>query len=115
MQVKLNSDDEDLNMAIDSIVAIPIERFDLDLVTPKPKCIKRKGVCIPFTFPDAPDQSTVVKFVTADEDAADNLPDGIADPNEKLLYVSGDTPIVDITGTVNVSSHFASICLNYQR
>ena len=56
MQVKLKSDDDDLNMAIDSIVAIPIERFDLDLVTPKPKCIKRKGVCIPFTFPDAPDQ-----------------------------------------------------------
>ena len=56
MQVKLKSDDDDLNMAIDSIVAIPIERFDLDLVTPKPKCIKRRGQCIPFTFPDAPDQ-----------------------------------------------------------
>ena len=85
-------------MAIDSIVAIPVERFDLDLVTPSPKCIKRKGKCIPFTFPDAPDQSTVVKFVTADEDAAEELPEGIANPNEKLLYVSGDTPIVDITG-----------------
>ena len=101
-------------MAIDSIVAIPIDRFDLDLVTPKPKCIKKKGVCIPFTFPDAPDQSAVVKFVTADEDAAENLPDGIADPNEKLLYVSGDTPIVDITGPVHVSENFVSHFVSLQ-
>ena len=102
MQVTLKSDD-DANLAIDSIVAIPVDNWDLDLVTPTAKCIKKKGACIPFSFPDVPDQSTIVPFVKVDEDAAQNLPDGIDDPNEKLLYVSGDTPIVDIIGPVHVS------------
>ena len=50
-----------------------------------------------------------MNFITADEEAAENLPDGIADPNKKLLYVSGDTTIVDITGSVHVSQRFAMI------
>ena len=102
MQVTLKSDD-DANLAIDSIVAIPVNNWDLDLVTPTAQCIKKKGVCIPFNFPDVPDQSTIVPFVKVDEDAAQELPAGIDNPNEKLLYVSGDTDIVDITGPVHVS------------
>ena len=50
-------------MGIDSVVAIPLEDFSLDLVKPEAQCVKRDGVCIPFVFPNAPDGSVILPFV----------------------------------------------------
>ena len=52
-----------LKMGIDSVVAIPLEDFSLDLVKPEAQCVKRDGVCIPFVFPNAPDGSVILPFV----------------------------------------------------
>jgi hypothetical protein len=50
------SDDELLTLGIDSVVAIPLEDWSLDLVTPSTECIRKDGACIIPGFPDAPDQ-----------------------------------------------------------
>ncbi len=54
----LQTDDEALTLAIDSVVAIPLEDWSLDLVTPSTECIRKEGTCINPGFPDAPDQVT---------------------------------------------------------
>ena len=50
------SNDDALTLGIDSVVAIPLEDWSLDLVTPTTECIKKDGNCINPGFPDAPDQ-----------------------------------------------------------
>jgi len=50
------SEDDGLNIGIDSIVAIPIDDWSLDLVKPSTDCIRKDGACINPGFPEAPDQ-----------------------------------------------------------
>ena len=45
-----------MNVGIDSVVAIPLEDWSLDMVTPSVECIRKEGACIIPTFPDVPDQ-----------------------------------------------------------
>ena len=59
----MQAGDDDVNVGIDSIVAIPIEDFSLDYVTPVGQCVKKDGVCLPSTYQDPPDQSVLLPFV----------------------------------------------------
>lgn len=54
--------DEDVNLGIDSVVAIPVEDFSLDYVTPVGQCIKKDGECQPSAYQDPPDQSVLLPF-----------------------------------------------------
>ena len=65
-KVELQSGDEDTHLGIDSIIAIPLDEWSLDFVTPQAVCVKQDGQCLPEMLPDAPDQSVIVPFKSAD-------------------------------------------------
>ena len=52
----------DPELGIDSVIAIPIEDWSLDLVTPNAECIRKDGACIAADFPNPPDESRVEFF-----------------------------------------------------
>ena len=74
-------------VGIDSIVAIPIDQWSLDQVTPQLKCVRKNGNCLPTVYPDA------LKYP---ETGLITLSSG--DPPSWLL-VDGDS-IPDISGRV---------------
>ena len=60
--VSLKADNMDPELGIDSVIAIPIEDWSLDLVTPNAECIRKDGACIAADFPNPPDESRVLPF-----------------------------------------------------
>ena len=66
----------DPELGIDSVIAIPIEDWSLDLVTPNAECIRKDGACIAADFPNPPDESRVEFF------------------NQVLTFVKNDTSLV---------------------
>ncbi len=105
-------------------MAIPIEEWSLDLVTPNSECVRKNGQCIAAVFPDAPDESAVVPFnrkqtrnipiggsvellimthrppFLAEAAGEAERPKGILDEDANLLYVDEADPIMDIHGRV---------------
>ena len=55
-------DEVDPEIGIDSVIAIPIEQWSLDLVSPNAECIRKDGACIAADFPNPPDESRVEFF-----------------------------------------------------
>ncbi|TRY60964.1 hypothetical protein TCAL_05712 [Tigriopus californicus] len=110
--VKLSNKDDVLNLAVDSVIAIPIDRWSLDFVTPDGQCVKVNGQCLPFAYPDAPDQSQILPFVGPGAGPPANYkPPNMWKPEEtQLLFVSGDNPIVDITGAVPQPGYYVLDC-----
>lgn len=88
-------------MGIHSINAIPIEEWSLDLIHPRPICIKKDGACIPSSFPDPPESKKVHFEVDSARqtyqfsnlstyillDASDNMADLRAKVNSPGYYV----------------------------
>lgn len=97
-------------------MAIPIDRWSLDFVTPDGQCVKVNGRCLPFSYPDAPDQSQILPFVGPGAGTPANYkPPNMYKPEEtQLLYVSGDNPIVDITGAVPQPGYYVLVANYYQ-
>ncbi len=59
----LQNEDTDLNVGVESVVAIPLDDWSLDYVTPGALCVKNEGQCLPFNYPNPPDQSKMIAFV----------------------------------------------------
>ena len=78
------------------------------------KCVKKDGECVPFMFPDAPDQSVILPFVQPESEPARVLPPGITDEDARLLYIGSDTPIVDIAGSVPAAGFYVLVAKYYQ-
>lgn len=47
--VILASDDENLDCGLESIVAIPVEQWNADMLTPNQVCVAKEGVLVQFT------------------------------------------------------------------
>lgn len=103
---------------IDSIVAIPLEDWSLDLVTPSSECVRKNGICIAAVFPDAPDESVILPF--NQDSSSDSSPEsserpkGIIDSDANLLYVDELTPISDIHGKVPKPGVYVLVAQYYQ-
>lgn len=101
-------------------MAIPLEDWSMDHVTPKTECVKKNGACLPSLFPGAPDQSVILPFVVPGGgdggagEAADRMPEGIYDLDAQLLYIDGDKPILDITGAVPQPGIYVLVANYYQ-
>ena len=108
------SPDDDLNVGIDSVIAIPLEDWDLDFVTPNTKCVKRNGTCIPFTFSDPPDQSVILPFIGENDQPATNVPNGVFDDDRPVLYVDSENVIGDVIGTVPKPGYYVLVANYYQ-
>jgi laminin alpha 3/5 len=115
--VKLNymSEDEDAaSFGIDSIVAIPLEDWSLDLVTPNSECVRKDGECIRAVFPDAPDESALLPFTGSSSPESSERPKGIIDEDANLLYVDDSNSIVDIHGRVPKPGLYVLVAHYYQ-
>ena len=83
--------DEDPNeckpeYGIDSVVAIPLDDWSLDLITPNGECVRKNGQCIQSIYPDAPDESMVFPFINQDP-SSQMKPNGIIDQDANPLYI----------------------------
>ncbi len=118
-----NGDDEDLVLGVDSIVAIPLQDWSIDYVTPRAKCTRSAaegGQCVQDEFPAPPEGSQVISFVGPGAEvsliirvlafltytcmtppqSADTLPPGLLNPDTQLIRIDPGQPLLDVTGTV---------------
>lgn len=51
--------DEGTHVAINSITAIPVHEWSIDLITPSPVCVMKNGECVDSTFLPAPESKKV--------------------------------------------------------
>ena len=82
------SNDNDLEVGIDSIVAIPIDQWSLDYVTPQLECVRKNGNCIPTAFPNAPGPAdrALIPF------SSGNQPEWVV--------IDGNSAVPDVNGRV---------------
>lgn len=101
-------------VAVDSVVAIPLEEWSLDYVQPKSVCVQRDGLCTAATFLTSSD-STRVEFENSNEQrAASNLPPEMYDVNAGLVYLDTNDPMVDVDGKVGYAGYYVFIVHYYQ-
>lgn len=109
--VTLKSDDPNINIGIDSVIAIPLEDWSLDWVTPNGQCIRKNGECIAADFPNAPEESVVVPF-NADQDGS--RPEGIIDDDANPFYADDTQPIPVLHGKVPQPGLYVLVAQYYQ-
>ena len=109
----LSGADIDPDFGIDSVIAIPIDEWSLDLVTPNTECVRKNGGCIKSEFPNPPEDSTMIPFNGGETDAA-SKPAGILDEDTTLLYVDELNPITDINGRVPKPGLYVLVAQYYQ-
>ena len=70
-------------------MAIPIDQWSLDYVTPQLNCVKKNGNCVPTVYPNAPDPSetAVIPFSSGDQPSWFSV-----DENTAIPDVSGRVP-----------------------
>ena len=80
-----------MDVGIDSIVAIPIDEWSLDYVTPQLNCVRKNGICLPTLYPDAPDpaETALIPFLPS-----------TGQDQPQFFYIDGSSPIPDINGRV---------------
>ncbi|XP_046389625.1 laminin subunit alpha [Ischnura elegans] len=106
--------DENSNVAIESIVAIPQDKWSTDYIEPKSACVRKNGVCVPSAFPIAPD-SKKVEFELGNEDQmSSRLPAGISDNTTGLIYLSHVDAMVDVIGKVPQEGSYVFVTHYYQ-
>ena len=50
--MKIDGDDNERHLGIDSVMAIPLEDWSIDLVTPQTVCVQQEGNCLPQNLPE---------------------------------------------------------------
>ena len=109
--LKAGPENEEMNIGIDSVIAIPLKDWHLDLVTPISQCVRKNGVCIAADFPNAPDESVVIPFNNQD---SNDKPEGIIDDDSNPLYVDANIPIPDLEGKVPAPGLYVLVAQYYQ-
>ena len=109
----LNGEDVDPDFGIDSVIAIPIDEWSLDLVTPSTECVRKNGECSKSEFPNPPEDSMIIPFNGGEADSAAK-PAGIMDDDTTLLYVDEFNPITDISGRVPKPGLYVLVAQYYQ-
>ncbi|XP_066588247.1 laminin subunit alpha [Prorops nasuta] len=100
------------NVAINSVVAIPIQDWSLDYIKPKSVCVKKNGKCVQGIFPEA-SEAKKIEFETTSEDS-EHLPQGIFDNTTKLIYLNEKNPMVDVHAKVPEAGDYIFVVQYYQ-
>lgn len=100
-----NLQDINANIAIESIVAIPLEKWSLDYIQPKPLCVSKDGKCIDSTYPTPPD-SKKIKF-ESDEFA-------VSINNISYVNLNPKESMIDIKAKVQSPGYYIFIVQYYQ-
>ncbi|PBC25348.1 Laminin subunit alpha [Apis cerana cerana] len=102
------------NVAIDSIIAIPYNKWSLDYVKPKSICVRKNGKCIKGQFPGAADAKKIEFETSSTISESEKRPFGIYDNTTKLIYLDGKNTTVDIHGKVLQPGDYIFIVQYYQ-
>ena len=97
--------DSDKNYGIDSVVAIPLENWSLDLITPNGECVKKDGQCIQEIYKADTDVDGVPLIYPGSE----------VTPNDKnALYIDENIPIPTINGALPKAGAYVLVADYYQ-
>ncbi|XP_026299731.1 laminin subunit alpha [Apis mellifera] len=102
------------NVAIDSIIAIPYNKWSLDYVKPKSICVRKNGKCVKGQFPGAADAKKIEFETSSTISESEKRPFGIYDNTTKLIYLDGKNTTVDIHGKVLQPGDYIFIVQYYQ-
>ena len=83
--------DSDKNYGIDSVVAIPLENWSLDLITPNGECVKKDGQCIQEIYKADTDVDGVPLIYPGSQ---------VTPNNKNALYIDENIPIPTIRGAL---------------
>ena len=77
-----------MEVGIDSIVAIPIDQWSTNFVTPQLKCVRVNGRCSSTNYPNAPgpSETALVPFAPKDQ--------------PQWVVIDANTPMADVNGKV---------------
>ncbi|XP_008557031.1 laminin subunit alpha [Microplitis demolitor] len=103
------------NIAVESIVAIPYERWSLDYIKPKSVCVRKNGKCVQGIFPGGADAKKVEFEAHAEDVELDNRPPGIFDNTTKLIYLdNNNNAFIDIKTKVPQPGDYVFVIQYYQ-
>ncbi|PNF21652.1 hypothetical protein B7P43_G11263, partial [Cryptotermes secundus] len=101
------------NVGIESLVAIPYDQWSLDYQQPKPACIRKDGKCIQALFLTPPD-SKKVEFEYANELRLAKVLPGVYDNNTGLVYLDHRDSMIDVSGKVPHPGQYVFVVHYYQ-
>lgn len=106
--------DPQSSVAVESVVALPLDRWSLDYIDPSPACVKKDGRCIQSLYPTPPDTKKV-EFKTGNEArVATTAPRNIYDNGTALLVLDHSDSIVDLAGKVPGPGAYVFVVHFYQ-
>lgn len=85
---------DETNVAIKSVTAIPVDEWSLDLITPSPVCVTKDGACIESTFWPVPD-SKKVEFAQFKE-PTESSPVALPNNGTQLVYLGPGSSTVEV-------------------
>jgi len=101
-------------VGIESIVALPLDKWSLDYINPNPSCVKKDGKCIQSFYPTPPDTKKV-EFKTGNEARlSTTAPKDIFDNTTALIILDHKDSIVDLSGKVPAPGAYVFIVQFYQ-
>ena len=95
---KAGDSDDGHQLGIDSVMAIPLDQWSIDVVTPQTVCVQKDGECIQQSLPEFGD-ITSVRVTRPDDD----------DGDERGDVVSGDDENGDVTGQVPAPGYYVLV------
>ncbi|XP_074640335.1 laminin subunit alpha-like [Tubulanus polymorphus] len=106
---------DDVKVAIDSVVAIPVNEWDIGIVKPRIKCVKVNGKCTTSEWPTAP----AAKITIATDENKDKIsnieerPPNI-DIKAKVIKLDKDQNTIEIKSTVGRLGKYKYVLHYYQ-
>lgn len=101
-------------VGIESIVALPLDKWSLDYINPNPSCVMKDGKCIQSIYPTPPDTKKV-EFKNGNEaHLAMTAPKDIFDNTTSLVILNHEDSIVDLAGKVPGPGAYVFIVHFYQ-
>lgn len=113
-KVILKGGKDNSRVGIESVVALPLDKWSLDYINPNPSCVKRDGKCIQSSYPTPPDTKKV-EFKTGNENLlAKTAPRDIFDNWTALIVLGPENNSINLTGKVPAPGPYVFIVHFYQ-
>lgn len=101
-------------VGIESIVALPLDKWSLDFINPNPSCIKKDGKCIQSFYPTPPDTKKIEFKIGNETRVSTTAPKDIFDNSTSLIILNDEDSIVELPGKVPSPGAYVFIVHFYQ-
>lgn len=113
-KVTLKGGKDHSRVGIESIVAIPLDKWSLDYINPNPSCIKKDGKCTLSLYPSPPDTKKVEFKSGNEERIATTAPKNIYNNNTILVTLDDEHSNISLVGKVPGPGDYVFIVHFYQ-